>query len=517
MKIEETTEYMSTMYLERILRSYTKDYPKKGEDEYRKIIKSNIDTLSEYEQIKDRLDNYFFDNRDLYEKQILYSLVLKSLLSKSEYYATEEEILENVRALEETIINNSKNSDSFKHISQDSITVFSAILEVALEDGVISKDELALIIKLRKKLSLNENDQYLIQAKLNLFPSKGNDLHTRKEISDIIDDLQKCGVLFCCNQHTEIKETIFVIPEEIVPGIKRALNIELIKYKYELLLNKLQNKQLRNILKGANLNLGGVKDELIERVIQAGIKPSESLNQLSVVQLANLCGDLPGLNKGGVKDDKIDRIISYFSDLIVKKIDSEEDPREKYYEYLEELAAQDLNNLLGNRIITKAHEIERGFEFGTCYLFEKKFNLKLSELKGTEHADGYVIFKNTGNILLWDNKSKLDGKPYKFPDSHFRQFRRYIRNESAEGKRVACFLIITSSIDQTAKTNALKLKAESKQDTDVALITAENLKFIAEDWTNYSSGDQLNLHIFNHTGILDRESLKERMKIFQSS
>lgn len=514
MKIEEAIEYMSTMYLERILRSYTKDYPKKGENEYRELIKTNVDTLSDYTNIQERLDEYFLDNRDLYEKQILYSFVLKSLLSKSDYYATSEEIIEDVRTLENSVIEVSGKANSFKHIEEDPMKIFSSILEVALEDGVISQEELALIVRLRKKLSLNENDQYLIQAKLNLFPSKGNQIHTREEITQIIDDLQKCGVVFCANQHDEIKETIFVLPEEIVPGIKKAIDIELVKDKYQLLLNKLQNVHLRRILKEANLNVGGVKDELIERVIQAGIKPSSALEQLSVNELSELCGELRGLKKSGLKEEKIDRIINYFADLVVKQVDNNEDPREKYYEYLEELAAQDLNNLLGNQIITKANEIERGFELGTRYLFEKKFNLELVEFGGNEHADGYVRFKNTGNILLWDNKSKLDGKPYKFPDNHFRQFRRYIRNESAEGKRVACFLIITSRIDPVARTNALKLKAESNQDTDIALITAENLKFLAEDWTTYSNDTNLNLHIFSHTGILDRESLKERMKIF---
>lgn len=515
MKIEEATEYMSQMYLERILRSYNQDHPKKGENEYRENIKVNVDTIANPELIKERLDNYFFDNRDPYSKQILYSFILQSLLSKTDYYATSEAIIDDVRNTEEDIIKSSTKSESFKHLENDSIKILSAILEVALNDEIISKDELALIVKLRRKLLLNKNDQYLIQAKLNLFPSKGNIIHTRSEISNIIDDLQKCGVIFCCNKHKEIDKTIFVIPEEIVLGVKKALNIELIKDKYELLLNKIQNKLLRRILNTTNLNQGGTKEELIERIIQAGIKPSEALEVLSVIELAHLCDGLPGLTKSGVKQEKIRRITDYFSNLIIKQIESE-DPRDKYYEYLEELASQDLKNLLGNKIIKSQKDIERGFEEGTRYLFEKKFNHALIVSNGTENADGGVSFTNSTNVLLWDNKSKYEGSAYSFPDKHFRQFRRYIRNEAAKNGRVNCFLIITAKIDSSAKTNAIRLKAESGDAVDVALITAEDLKMVAENWTNYSNKKSLNLNLFNMTGILNREKLKNRMKIFQS-
>lgn len=511
MKIEEAIGYMSKMYLERILRSYTQDYPNKGENEYREIIKNNVDTLSNPKLINDRLTDYFFENKDPYSKQILYGFILKSLLSKTEYYADTQTIIDDVRKEEDNIIEASKSKDSFKHLDEDSIKIFSAILEVALEDEIISKDELALIQKLRKKLSINEKDQYLIQASLNLFPSTGNSLHTRAEITKVIDDLQKCGVLFCCNKHEEISETVYVIPEEIVPGVKESLGIELIEDKLQLLLKKLNNKQLRSILSSNNLNQGGAKDELVGRIIHAGIKPSDSLELLTSSELSDLCGDLPGLIKSGTKDEKIERVLDYFSNLVVKDID-DSDPREKYYEYIEELAARDLNNLLGNKIITKPNEIETAFEKGTRYLFEQKLNHALVEFDGNEHADGGVHFRDTESILLWDNKSKDDGNAYKFPDGHFRQFRRYIRNEAGRNNRVSCFLIIVPTINSSAKQNAVRLKAESKQDTDVALITAENLKMVAEDWENHSNREQFNLHIFNHTGILDRETLKERMK-----
>lgn len=512
MKIEEAVEYMSSLYLERVLSSYTNDYEKRGESDYRKYIVDGTKILSSPDNIRERLNQYFQSNRDSYSKKILYKLVLLSLLSRQEYYSTENEIINEVLKKEEEIIEQSKSQDNFKHLNEDAITIMTSILEVALEDNTISNDELALIRKLRKKLSINEKDQYLLQAKINQFPSKNNAKHSRSEIGNIITDLQKCGVVFCCNKHNEIKETFYVIPEEIVPGLKQTLELELIESKYILLLGKLQVSQLRDILSNSNLPQYGNKEEVTKRILQAGIQPSEVLSELSSVELSELCDKLPGANRTGTKEEKINRIIDYFSNLVFKEETTTENQSEVYFNYLEELAARDESSLRTNEIIRKAKEIDNAFEIGTRYLFEEKLNHSLLEFEGNEHADGGIKFDKSENLLLWDNKSLDDGKAYKFPDSHFRQFRRYIRNKKAEGFRVSCFLIVTSEIDPSSLRNAVKLKAESGQDTDVALISAENLKMISEEWKDYSKEKKFNLHILNHTGILDRDTLKIRMK-----
>lgn len=510
MKIEEAVEYMSTQFLERVLRSFNQDFPRRGEEEYRSHIVENIDTLSSLNNIKGRLENHFSSNKDPYSNQILYNFILKSLLSKPNFYATTEQIFEDVVNEENKIIELSKQGESFKHIDEKSIEILEAIIEVALEDHIISNDELALITKLRKKLSINEKDQYLIQAKLGLFPSKGNKVHTRGEVNSVIDELQKCGLVFLCNRHDEIQENILTIPDEMVDGVKGVLGIELTDEKYFLLLEKLQVKQLRDILSENNLNQSGVKEELIKRIAFAGIKPSDSLSLLSSQDLSDICSSIQNLKVSGRKEEKVTRLINYYSNLIVKKID-QSDKRQKYFEYFEQLASHDLDNLLGNNIISNHREVESAFEKGTEYLFENLLNHALLEFEGNEHADGGVNFDKNKNVLLWDNKSRVDGNAYKFPDAHYRQFRRYIRNERSNDRRVSCFLIITAEIDPIARENAAKLKADSDVDTDVALITAENLKLVAQNWKKYSKSEKFNLQVFNITGILTWDALRDRM------
>ena len=113
---------------------------------------------------------------------------------------------------------------------------------------------------------------------------------------------------------------------------------------------------------------------------------------------------------------------------------------------------------------------------------------------------------------MGDNKSKMEDTEYKFPDKEMRQFKRYIRDASQKGKRVSCFLVIAPIIHPECERNAHKLKSESGIDTDISLISAEDLKMMAETWQKQSSKTSFNLEVFNFTGVLDRETIKKRMK-----
>jgi hypothetical protein len=92
-----------------------------------------------------------------------------------------------------------------------------------------------------------------------------------------------------------------------------------------------------------------------------------------------------------------------------------------------------------------------------------------------------------------------------------RQFKRYIRDSAI---RVACFLIIVPAIAPGAAHVAARLKIESGTDTDVALIAAEDLLWVAETWQSRGNGQTFNPEVFNITGVLDRAALEQRMRLF---
>src|SRR5690625_4378775 len=152
-------------------------------------------------------------------------------------------------------------------------------------------------------------------------------------------------------------------------------------------------------------------------------------------------------------------------------------------------------------------KVDNYFEDATRYLFERKLGLDLVEMKGTRNADGKLQF-NAAEVLSWDTKSTE--QPYTFPGHHFNQFLRYIRSEEM---RVTLLLIIVHDYSSEAVAQGQKLKAFTEEHTDIALIKASDLMYIANEWKDYSDQKhrEFNLEVFNITGELTRNLLLSRM------
>lgn len=503
MKIEEAVDFMSKIYLHRILDSYTKDTIKPDEETARKRIISDKDLLSEPKNIYQRfqLPERSFDSR------ILSNFLLEALLDAEDTALPEPTLIAIVIDFEKRILEEASDADTFKFKDRETCKTYKTVLEVALRDDQISEDERNLLARLRTHLGLTFKDHFYLQAALGKFPKPGNILHTEKEIKGELAELQKRGIVFFCNQCKE--GPVYLIPDEIIEGIKTVMGFELSDKAFNLLLNKLTLKSLKQILANNALPVSGKKEDMISRIIKAEIMPSEALESLSIEELYTLCKCLPGVQVSGSKAKRISNIINHFDKLRIVETDENADPRLKFYEYYVELATRDRENLLSNKIIGKDKDMDNAFEEATRYLFEKKLGIPLETTAGNEHADGIARFPKSKELFMWDTKSKET--IYEFPNDHFNQFRRYIHNSP---ERVNCFLIIAPEISEKSIENAYRLKIKSGMDTDVALISAADLKWVAENWGSFSQEEAFNLDVLNFTGILDRTSLKSRMKIF---
>lgn len=503
MKIMDCLPVMTKMYLVRIVDSILKDDIPRGDDaRLREQINQNLKELSSPERIREVLAL----ERTAHSQRILTEAVLRSLLFMPEMAASEEGLFEAVQEFEKGILQESDSADAFNFSNEHSIDIYREVLDVALQDGTISPDESSLLEKLRKKLGVSRREHLLLEAKLGSFPKPGNLLHSFSECQEALKHLQTDGILLYCNKADG--GPIVVLPEEIAPAVKKVLGFELSPAAQKLLHDALSTNQLYAALQEQNLPLSGTKEARSQRLLDAGVKPSEVLGSLKNDELTDLCRRLPGLAVSGSKQDKIERVIQHFDSLICKEPESSDDPREKFYQYFEEIAARENSNLYQLKIIKHDRDMEAGFEEGTRFLFEMKLGCPLVSMAGNEHADGCVQFKN-GELLLWDNKGKES--IYKFPKKHFDQFKRYIRESVT---RVNVFLVIVPEIDPQSKLQAMRLKQESGTDTDVALIAAEDLKFVAENWKKHAPSGKFSLEVFNTTGILDRAVLEERMKVF---
>jgi hypothetical protein len=501
MKLAEAVQYMTKAYLHRVIDSFTKDISKPDEDRSREIIVRNDEELTDPERIRTVL------SRDgLFSDQLLEAYILEALINRPDHRATEEDLIGEVRALEEQVLAEAASPDALRYFDPKAIDVFQAVLEVALEDEQISAEELNLIRRLREKLGLHEKTKRILLARLDHFPRRGNVLHSPSDFRDLLIDLQRRGVVFYCNK---LDGGCYVVPEEIVVGVRSALGIEMTRVGWEKLLEHLTGAQLATILEHAGLPKSGKKMELQERVRAAGLSPRKSLETLSNEDLYAVLDALPGAKVSGSKAQRVERVVDYFDRMVFRDVPSEAPPGELYFRYLVELARRDREILLANRVIRKDREMEAAFEEGTRYLFAEKLGLELLPMEASDHCDGAFAIGRRGDILMWDNKSKET--VYSLPPSHLRQFKRYIRDSPI---RVACFLIIAPEVDPAAAQAAARLKIESGTDTDVALIAAEDLVWVAEQWLSRGNGHAFNPEVFNITGILDRKTLEGRMRLF---
>ncbi|HPM46784.1 MAG TPA: SAP domain-containing protein [bacterium] len=506
MKINECIEKMSKRSLVKVLKAVLKnDVPKNADDpQLKKLVEDNVSLFSGHERIEKELNFNSYKRNE----RILVNEILMIVLESDDSIISEKELWEKVQEYEKRIVEKAKNNNISRVIGQNHYEIYKTILEVALEDDNMSPDEYNIVKKLRKKLKINSYQSRIIEAELGKFPGAENKLHSVSDFELMLKILQEKGILFYFKEKDECYYA--VIPSEIENSVKSIMEFELGIGAHNKMLDKLKMSQLIEILKSFGLASSGKKEEIISRIIEAGFYPSEELDVLSNDELAEICRDLPGVNVTGTKPERSRRIIAYFNNLKTKIETKSEDERAKYYEVFEKLATRDELYLMAQNIIKDEKMIGSCFEKATRYLFEKKLGHDVVPRKGVVSGDGEVRLSDN-EVLLWDNKSKR--KDYKFCKDHQRQFKDYI--DSSE-QIVRVFLVIVPFVDKNDEMEVLMaardIKNSTKNRTEIAIITAEDLKYIADKWRNFSTKEKFDLSIFNYTGVLKKNYLTESMK-----
>ena len=96
---------------------------------------------------------------------------------------------------------------------------------------------------------------------------------------------------------------------------------------------------------------------------------------------------------------------------------------------------------------------------------------------------------------MWDNKSKETAVNLK---DHIQQFERYINTSD---KDVTVFMVIAP--DFTPQSIQECVDFSLYNDTQILLITAEELKTVAETWVKKHPGEIFNLGYFKQNGRFD--------------
>lgn len=500
MKFVECVNNVSTfMELKRLANEYVIDYKRLSFDELKAAM---IKTAPQYYN----LENVYktIERLNLHENEnvrILFDIIVREILLNEDNFSLSQKDLEDEVLLYEQSVLNRENEeeDLFK---RENIKLLSYVIEVAWENNLaISTDEQNLIYKLKDKLKILDYEYELLQAHNGIFPKHGNVLHTRDEIGSARKLLQQNGILFSVRDSQGVDYDI--LPEETAAIIRDYYNVDIKKFSYQKLLeSKYVRKKsyLIDILQKADIEIDknetieSLSDKIIRRVkahnLIGGFTARDGLNGTDLIKW---CNDI-GVSCRGSKNELIDRIVKYYDDI--QKIEvQEEDERALYYEFYEDLASRNLEKLRKQGIIDKDLECEHKFEEATNYLFEKILKNKPLMLKGTEHADGMLSFGN--KLILWDNKSKET--PVKLSD-HIKQFDRYIK---AETKSIPVFIVIGPDFTDDSPKDCLKYSMNN--DTNILLITAAELKTVAEKWKERHSEDDevFPLGFFKQSGRFD--------------
>ena len=291
MKVADAIKQMSKLPLQRIVDSFTKDFPKPDEDQARDIILRNVEELTDGKRITTVLQ---FDGP--FKDQIRQILMLEAFVNRPDWSASEQEIVESLTRLEQDVLDAAEAEDSLRYEDADRIEILKDVLRTALRDKLITFRELNLLRTLRDSLGLSEAVFRIVLAQLNHFPQRGNVLHTPSECRDVLNALQRGGIVFHCNK---ADGSPYVIPDEIRASVMDALGLELGLHAWGLLLDALTVSQLKQTLARKKLPTSGTKAELKSRVISSGLSPSRVLGILSTGDLHKLCSSLPGVPVSG--------------------------------------------------------------------------------------------------------------------------------------------------------------------------------------------------------------------------
>lgn len=495
--------------LKRIASAYVEDYRRLNFQEIKSSLSKTEGQYISYENISKCLNLLKLHENPMV--RIIVPIFLKGyLLDRDDFMspckATEEAVLN----YEQSIIDESNNFD-YKNMTKD-FALLKFLLDKAWERGDnITVDEKNLIDEVRAYLNISPREQNMLEAKASRYPTKGNLLHTRSDIDYVRKVLQSAGLIFYIKNSDNVPCDI--IPEEIALCLRQYYGIEIKTYGYRQLLEyvtKITKKQyLLDILNKYNENPKTAIVDIpsnptvphLQEIILKTIKPSNLIggftprDGLDMLVLQKWCTKL-GLMISGTKVSLINRILEYYDKLTEIPITTE-DEREMYYNVYHELACRDYAILREKGIIKKDLECEHYFEKATNYLFEVMLKNKPLLLVGTEHPDGKLSYND--KYILWDNKSKETDVNLK---DHILQFDGYIRNSD---KPVVVFMVIAPSFTENSIKECVKYSLIN--DTQILLITADELKEIAETWHKTHPDESFNLGFFKQNGRFDKSLL----------
>jgi hypothetical protein len=443
-----------------------------------------------------------FEREIDYVRRANAEMVLRRILDEPGYVIADEcELIKRAVDADAAFFEYARGNASTRHLDQRSIDIYQSVLEMAWENKV-SFDEYQLIERLRRKLNIARRDHRVMEIRVVRTPPIGP-----PEAEQALRDLTYHGFVcrFKRGGHTQV-----VVPEEIALRLRGIYSISLQSGAYKNLAAKIPITVIRQTLEQANQPAVSLKkDFLVERLIDGDVPPATLLEHLDNDGLDELFANFPDQKRPALRAVKIRHLISHFDRFVKPVGPAPPDPDRTYYDYLVELASRQYDVLRAASVIEQDQNVDRAFERGVRYAFSSLLGYPVIRFTGSAHADGGVVAKK-GRMVLWDCKSAL--KPYALTEPKCAQFLQYVAKEDPN---VVCpFLVFSGEFTSDSEARALALKARCRPGTEIALMTAADLKWLADKWSTEYPGKRLPLDVLAHSGLLNREILKMRLELF---
>jgi len=444
-----------------------------------------------------------------YRVHMLVRWILRELLNSPGYTVPVDEFHESIIREEQELIEWAANGRALQHLDRKVVDIYKTILQAAWDDGEVNGAEYNLIEKLRQKLGITRRDHRVIEVQIEHFPSRSGGAHSVEEIEAAGYHLAKHGLLLRCK--LDDGQKVYCIPEELGDILRGLYHIELMAPNYLSMLQQVPVAVIRAALEQEGQPFQGSREFLTARAIDGYVSPRSVLRQLNDHQLSGFLRALPGIRQDGSREIKVRNIVKYYDRLsIVTTPSGEPDNRiTSYIAYYTDLARRAYDVLHATNVIARDNDIERAFEEATTALFVDYFRHKVTAMPGSNHADGRIDLDGSNRLILWDCKS-CDGA-YTLTEAGSRQFLAYA--SATDAKVASPMLVVAPAFTEESVAVAHKLKVHCRPGTEVALITADDLKWLAEVWQKRGKGC-LPWEVLAYTGRLTRQVLEERLGTF---
>jgi hypothetical protein len=480
-------------------------------DYVQRILESRHDILT-----TQRLETHLRFADIPYRTLMLVRAVLRQLLNEPKYIAPTTAFHEKLIAQEQHFSEWALRPNALKHLDPKSVDIYRTVLKDAWDSDGIDNSEFRLLEVLRKKLGFTRRDHRVVELQLGHLPGAHGTTNTVDEIEQAVVYLLKRGVVLRI-QSVDGGARSYCIPEEIGDAIREIMGIELQAPAYTKLLEKLPVSVLRSALEASDQPFSGTGEFLIDRLIDGYVSPRVVLRQLTDDQLTALLKNLASLRPDGTKEIRVRNIVKYYDRLEFTTSDpvtGTGPPGEAYVKYYLDLAWRRQGVLRAASVITKDLQIERRFEEATTALFTEHLGHPVERMEGSNHPDGHVNLSDPRRVLIWDCKSCEAA--YSLTDRTARQFLAYA---TAVAPRVASpMLIIGPDFTADSVPAAMRLKAQCAPGTEICLIRAEDLLWLADAWKHRLSkaktASPLPWEVLSFTGRMTQDLLKQRLKTF---